>query len=482
MTVNDIETDEALANIKKLMQEEKGLSPALKAAIEVMILLVTVLVNRLGLNSRNSSKPPSSDFGASEKGADDKGRRNNNGNGRKPGGQPGRKGRTLKLIDNPDEVVSLEIDRRTLPRGGQYTAAGFETRQVFNIKISRHVIEYQAEVLVDENGNRFTASFPLGVDQKTQYGNDVKAHGVYMSQFQMIPYNRLSDYFLSIAGVPVSEGSLYNFNLRAYQLLEQVEDHIKLQLLKEAMLHADETGIKVGRKKIWLHCISSPFWTYLCPHPSRGTEAMEEMDVLPHYTGVLCHDHWKAYFTYICSHALCNAHHLRELERAYEQDGQRWAKNMKNLLLEMNQLTKENDGALTEDQAKPLMKRYRTLLTQGSKECPENAAIEGKRGKTAQSKSRNLLNRLREYETEALRFLTDKDVPFTNNQGENDIRMSKVHQKISGCFRSMMGAKIFCRVRGFLITCRKHGVNPADALTDLFRGKLPDFIKITETV
>ena len=209
---------------------------------------------------------------------------------------------------------------------------------------------------------------------------------------------------------------------------------------------------------------------------------MEEMDVLPQFKGVLCHDHWKAYFTYICLHALCNAHHLRELERAYEQDGQRWAKNMKNLLLEMNQLTKENEGALTEAQAKPLIKRYRSLLTQGSKECPENESIAGKRGKTAQSKSRNLLNRLREYEKEALRFLTDADTPFTNNQGENDIRMSKVHQKISGCFRSMMGAKIFCRVRGFLITCRKHGVNPADALKDLFAGKLPDFIKITEPI
>ena len=155
---------------------------------------------------------------------------------------------------------------------------------------------------------------------------------------------------------------------------------------------------------------------------------------------------------------------------------------MKNLLLEMNQLTKENEGALTEDQAKPLIKRYRSLLTQGSKECPENETIAGKRGRTAQSKSRNLLNRLREYEKEALRFLTDTDTPFTNNQGENDIRMSKVHQKISGCFRSMMGAKIFCRVRSFLITCRKHGVNPADALAGLFAGKLPDFIKITDHI
>ncbi len=475
MTVQDIDTDNALEEIRKLLKEEKDISPALKASIEVMIFLVTVLVNRLGLNSRNSSKPPSSDFGNSDKKKDEKDKKK--GNKRNPGGQPGRKGKTLKAVENPDEIIPIEIDRRSLPRGGQYTSDGFEKRQVFNIKISRHVIEYQAEVLVDDEGNRFVAPFPDGVNQKTQYSSEVKAHAVYLSQFQLIPYARLSDYFGDILDLPVSTGSLCNFNLEAYHLLESVEDFIKAQLIKEALLHADETGVKVGGKRIWLHCASSTLWTYLYPHNSRGSEAMDEMGILPKFKGVLCHDHWKAYFSYICLHALCNAHHLRELERAYEQDGQKWAKNMKNLLLEMNQLTKDNSGALTETQAKPLIKRFRTLLTQGNKECPENLEKSGKRGKVAQPKSRNLLNRLRIYETEALRFLTDEDVPFTNNQGENDIRMSKVHQKISGCFRSMMGAKIFCRIRGFLITCRKQGVNPADALRDLFAGKLPDFIQ-----
>jgi transposase len=270
-----------------------------------------------------------------------------------------------------------------LPRDGQYTSARFEKRQVFNIKISKHVTEYQAEILVDQTGRKFTPPFPEGVDHKTQYGSDVIAHSVYMSQFQMVPYNRLSAYFSSIICMPVSKGSLYNFILRAYELLEQVEDYVKFQLLEGAMLHADETGIKAGKKRIWLHCVSSPLWTFLYPHQSRGTDAMEEMDILPHYTDVQCHDHWKSYFTYICLHALCNPHHLRELERAYEQDGQRWAKNMKNLLLEMNQLTKANDGPLTEDKAKTLMKRYRTLLTKGRNECPENVALAGKKGRSA---------------------------------------------------------------------------------------------------
>ena len=151
---------------------------------------------------------------------------------------------------------------------------------------------------------------------------------------------------------------------------------------------------------------------------------------------------------------------------------------MKSVLTEMNDATKQSGGALNEEEAKPFVKRYRSLLTRADKECPRNTKrADGKRGKIPQSTSRNLLERLINYEDEVLRFLTNPEVPFTNNQGENDIRMTKVQQKISGCFRSMQGAKIFCRIRGFLVTCRKHGESPANALSDLFAGKLPDFVK-----
>lgn len=250
-------------------------------------------------------------------------------------------------------------------------------------------------------------------------------------------------------------------------------------MINSAVVHADETGINVGGERIWLHNASNDKWIYFYPHTIRGKEAMDEIGILPHFAGVLCHDHWKPYLKYQdCEHALCNAHHLRELERANEQDDQRWAKSMKNLLIEMNEATKEAGGALAEKKAKPFLKRYRSTLTRADKECPRNTQrADGKRGKIAQSKSRNLLERLLKYEYEVLRFLTNPEVPFTNNQGENDIRMTKVQQKISGCFRSIHGAKIFCRIRGFLVTCRKHGVSPAKALADLFSGRLPDFVK-----
>ncbi len=487
MTVDNIDTSQAIADIKRLLQEDKSLSPALRTAIEIMIFLVTVLTNRLGLNSRNSSKPPSSDFGQGKKGNEEKHKDDNktkeSQSKRKPGGQPGRNGVTLEIVKDPDEIIPLSIDRRKLPKEGHYQPGGVEIRQVFNVRFKRFVIEYQAEILIDEQGNRYVASFPDEVGNKTQFAAEVKSHAVYLSQYQLLPYERIAQYFSDLASLPISPGSLCNFNQKAYDLLEAFDGIAKQRLIQGemligAMLNTDETGINVNGKTIWLHVACNTKWTYFYPHAARGKEAMDEMGILPTYRGTLCHDHWKAYFQYEeCEHALCNAHHLRELERAWEQDEQQWAKNMAALLIEMRDAAEAAGGALSEEAAKPLIKRYRGLLTRGDKECPRNTQrVDGKRGKIAQTKSRNLLERLRDYEEEALRFLTNPEVPFTNNLGENDIRMTKVQQKVSGCFRSMNGAKIFCRIRSFLVTCRKHGVSPAKALSDLFAGKLPDFV------
>lgn len=365
----------------------------------------------------------------------------------------------------------------TLPRDEDYQDGGVETRQVFSIRIQRFVTEYQAEVLIDGQGNRYVAVFPDTVTNPTQYGPELKGHAVYLSQFQLLPYDRMASYFEDLLQIPISQGSIYNFNLRAYQMLEHVEQQCKQKLIDSVLIHADETGIKLNGKKICLHCASNERWTYLYPHESRGREAMDEMDVLPHFKGVLCHDHLKTYFQFLCDHALCNAHHLRELERAYEQDGQQWAKQIQTRLLEMNKASKEAGGALSNEAAEPYIECYREILARAEQECPKNTVREkGKRGRISQTKARNLLDRLLDYEETVLRFLTNKDVPFRNNRGENDIRMARVQQKISGYFRSMMGAKIFCRIRSFLITCRKHDVSPATAIEDLFLGKLPDFM------
>lgn len=353
---------------------------------------------------------------------------------------------------------------------------GYESRQVVDILISRQVTEYRAEILRDSQGNEFVAEFPSEVTKPVQYGKNLKSHSVYMSQQQLIPYDRIRDYFHDQCGIPISPGSLFNFNKEAYGLLEDVEAVTRKNLIDSDVMHADETGINVNGKRIWLHSNSSDLWTLFHPHKERGMDAMKAMGVLEHYHGILCHDHWKPYFRLDCLHALCNAHHLRELERAWEQDGQRWAKKMQNLLLKINVAVDKAGGKLAQKTAKKFYKGYRTILRKADRECPPPVEENHKRGRTKRSKARNLLERLQDFETEVLRFMVDKRVPFTNNQGENDIRMTKVQQKISGCFRSLEGAYIFCRVRGYLSTCRKHGVQPTQALRILFSGNLPQFV------
>ena len=261
---------------------------------------------------------------------------------------------------------------------------------------------------------------------------------------------------------------------------KQFEQKLIDKLIASPLLHADETGINIGGKLHWLHCHSNERWTLFYAHTRRGTDAMNEKGVLPKFSGILCHDHWKPYYQYTaCLHALCNAHHLRELERAYEQDHQQWARQMQALLQDINTDVKTQGGTLPAEQADIYTERYRDLLKQAENECPppDEKKKPKQRGRIKRSKARNLLERLQLYEQDVLRFMTNPIAPFSNNQGENDLRMIKVHQKISGCFRSKEGADIFCRIRSYLSTCRKNNVSASEALNLLFQGRLPDFIQ-----
>lgn len=471
MKIENINVDTAINSVKELLDREKNLSPALRAALEVLLLLVELLLNRVTLNSKNSSKPPSTDQNrkkSKKKGKSDK----------KPGGQKGHTGTNLKPVDDPDKVKVINVDRRTLPKGFLYHEAGYETRQIIDINISRFVTEYQAQILEDDQGNQYVAPFPEGVNRPAQYGLNVKANALYMSQYQLIPYDRIRDHFQEQIGIPVSTGSLFNFNKEAYDRLESFDQWVKKQLISSDLIHADETGINIGGKRHWLHCASNASLTLFGPHKKRGTEAMDEIGVLPFFKGTLCHDHWKPYYHYKCIHGLCNAHHLRELERAWEQDGQQWAKEMKVLLTNIRKATEEAGGLLLPEDAERWRQQFRRLIQKAEIECPppDENQRKGRRGRLKRSKARNLLERLRDFEQDVLRFMVVAYVPFTNNQGENDIRMTKVQQKVSGCFRSLDGAKFFCRVRSYISTCRKRGVTATQALTLLFQGKNPDFM------
>ncbi len=468
MKLETIDVEKTIAKTRQLLEEDPNVSATLKSSIELLLLLVSLLLNRLGLNSRNSSKPPSSDPNREKKKKSGQ---------KKPGGQKGHTGKTLEKVSDPDVVKDIAVDRTLLP-DGDYKNVGHKSRQVIDIDIRRFVTEYRAEILEDMNGKRYTAPFPEGVKRPAQYGINVKIHSVYMSQYQMIPYNRVEENFWDQADIPISGGSIYNFNREAYETLGIFDEIARSKLISSYLCNSDETGINIDGTRFWLHCVSNNLWTCFYPHKKRGIAAFEEMGILPKFSGVLCHDHWKPYFRLDCQHALCNAHHLRELERAWEQDKQKWARDIRDLLLQINTAVDDAGGQLKTTDSLEYKRQYRDILKKAQKECPppKEEDRRGKRGRIKRSKSRNLLERLIDYEIETLRFMDDKKVPFTNNQGEKDIRMTKVQQKISGCFRSMTGAAIFCRIRGYLSTCQKHGMRATESLRLLFEGKLPEFI------
>ena len=461
-----------IQEVEQLLATTEDLPPPLEAAINVLLITVQLLVDRLNLNSRNSSTPPSSDPNREKK---------KRGNSNKPrGGQQGHIGTNLKPVSEPDEIKYITIDRRKLP-AGNYVEEGYESRQVFDIRICRHVTEYRAHILKDEFGNTFVAEFPASLSQSVQYGASIKANSVYMSMFQLIPYARIQTHFAEQFGIPISAGSIFNFNEDAYQRLRKFEALVKAQLRNDDTLHVDETGINIDGNRLWLHSTSNALWTWLETHSKRGSEAMDDIGVLPNFHGVLVHDHWKPYYRYDhCQHVLCNAHHKRELTRAYEQDHQEWAQDMENLLDQMNKAVNEAGGSLSEKDCKKWRRKYRAILKEADTECPPpdpELSENKKRGRQARSKSRNLLERLRDYEEDVLRFMINPLAPYTNNQAERDLRMAKVQQKISGCFRSVKGAEIYSRIRSYLSTCQKHQVGVGEALECLFAGTWPEFIQ-----
>ena len=258
--------------------------------------------------------------------------------------------------------------------------------------------------------------------------------------------------------------------------LEPTEDWIKNEILNSHTVHFEETGLYRSGKRAWLHSASTEEFTYYFPHSKRGSTAMDEAGILPNYKGVAVHDHWEPYNSYEgCSHAFCNVHHLRELTRAYEQDEAWWAKEMKELLVEIKGQTEQakdsGKQALESGLIDSYHQCYQTILTEALKTYPSQGDIRDrpKRGRKKQDKGKNLLDRLIKYEMETLRFMEDFRVPFDNNLAERDIRMVKVKQKISGCFRSEDGAKSFCRIRGFISTVKKQGKDVLEYLRKSFQ-------------
>lgn len=472
MTIGAIPIEQTIKEVETLLAEDRSASPQLKAMMRLLVTVIHLLMAKLGKNSQNSSIPPSQDPNRLKP--------TRVKSGKKPGGQLGHNGHVLQPVSDPDEVVELKVDAAALA-DGVYHLAGEVKRQVIDFILKRHVTEYRAEVWENAEGKQVVAAFPALVKTDVQYAVSIKAHAVYLSVFQLLPVARVQDYFEQTLELPVSEGSLCNWTQEAANLpaMSQFETLAKSALKQADTLHADETGININGKKQWLHNASNQKWTWLEFHQKRGAEAMQTIGILPDFRGVLNHDHWSSYYTFMdCLHALCHAHHLRELTAVVENDKQAWAQEMKDLLLAMNRALLDKNGSLTEDAVKTFQTTYREIVQRGEQSCPKQERAEvdkDKRGRVKQTTARNLLERFMDYEADMLRFLTDSRAAFTNNQGERDLRMSKVQQKISGCFRSLDGARAFFKIRSYLATCRKHDVSATEALRLLFSNRLPDF-------
>lgn len=465
-------------DLSKLSSAEKDalIIALFKQAEQVQLLTrrVEELEARLAKNSRNSSKPPSSDGYNKPK---PKSRRTKS--ERTSGGQPGHKGRTLKQVAHPDEVKSHPVS--DCVQCGQSLqdcpVQAIERRQVFDLPpIQLSVTEHQAEVKVCPGCQGTTRGrFPESVSQAVQYGPQVQGLIAYLSQYQMLPYARLQEVFAQVFGLELSQGTVDNVLGRCQQSLRGFENAVKTLLANSDVVHFDETGMRVESTLNWLHVASTEEVAYYRMDAKRGQEAMERMAILPEFSGCAVHDHWQSYYRYDCDHALCNAHHLRELIHAEEEHKQSWAGKLKQCLLdakeEVDQAKEREECALSKDRVRYWESHYRRILTRGQSELPPSPVPTGKRGRRKQHKVKNLHDRLVVHESETLAFIHDFSIPFDNNLGERDLRMGKVKQKVSGCFRSQQGAQRFALIRSYVMTAKKQGINLLDAFVQVFEGK-----------
>jgi transposase len=335
-----------------------------------------------------------------------------------------------------------------------------EKRQVFELpQQALEVTEHQAEVKrCPVSGRLVTAAFPEGVSAPAQYGPRFRALMLYFQNEHFIPYQRLTRLCEDLYGQPLSEATVLAANQRTYEHLAPFEEQVVQRLPQAPVNHCDETGLRVAKTLHWLHVVSNPTLTFFGVHPRRGTAAMADFGILPRCTQWLVHDHWKPYFAYHDAlHALCNEHHLRELKFLHEEHHEGWAQQMSALLLRCLARRKQR-GVFNQRQFRRAHARYRAILRLGRRRHPRRA------GHAAQSKAANLLDRLETFDLNVLAFTIFEEVPFTNNGAERDIRMEKTRQKVSGCFRTLHGARVFARIRSYISTCRKQGRNLLDEL------------------
>jgi transposase len=472
-----ISKDEIIACYAQGEEAVMMLVESLVVRINTLEARIEVLENQKSKDSKNSSKPPSGDgFAKRTKSLRTK-------SGRKSGGQKDHPGSTLEWCEEIDEVfVHPVVDCTSC-------GASLETVEVLNLScrqihdlppIKLVVHEHQAEEkCCPQCGVTNQGKFPAFVNSLVQYGPSLKGLMVYLMEGQLLPSERTRELLQEVIGCEISEATLYNTRLRCYEQLEAVESYIKSAIQIAGVVHFDETGFRVKSKLMWLHVACNGWLTSYFIDPKRGQLAMDAIDILPNFEGVSVHDGLASYGKYDSTHALCNAHHLRELRFIVERYEQDWASDMMTLLVEIKTniaiAQAAGEASLTPSQLADFERRYQKIIEAGlvaNPPPPINLDLPKPKGRPKQSPSKNLLDRLKLHQSAVLLFMKDWSVPFDNNQAERDLRMMKLKawrvtrpaQKISGTFRSFEGAQQFCRIRGYISTLRKQGIQVLDAL------------------
>lgn len=435
---------------------------------------IAELEARLNKNSSNSSKPPSVD-GYGKKSP----KNNREKSGKSTGGQIGHVGKTLEKVENPNKIVEFKIqDSCDCGCSLEGIESAKKTRQVFDIpKPQIWVTEYVTyNKVCPECGKAHKTEFPDGVTQPAQYGENVQTLMSYFSLHQLIPLGRTVEAIRDITGHSVSEGTLANVSRALYEKLEGAVENIKKQIINANVVHFDETGMRSEGQTKWMHVASTEGLTYYEVHDKRGQQAALDIGILANFKGTSVHDHWKPYYCFSdCTHAECNAHNLRYLKDIAENYHQDWASEMAGLLIEINHRVKdlkiEGFFEMPKQEIQIWQKRYLSIIEKGIfEDTDKSPQILNKKGKLTKSKALQLLLKLQNYDLETLAFMYDFDIPFDNNLAERDIRMQKLRQKISGCFRGKDGASIFCRIRSYLSTAKKNGINAMEAIARAIKG------------
>ena len=446
----------------------------LTATIEAQNRRIEELLERLNKNSRNSSKPPSSDGYKKPK---PKSLREYT--GRKAGGQDGHEGHHLSIAQEPKEVIShMPVGCSGCPlyekcRGEACVA---ETRKVADAAIEICITAHEAlAITCPLTGKNLRGTFPEDVKGPIQYGKKLQGLIVAFNTIGAVSANRIKEIFGSVFGIPLSTGTVNSMVCRFAAGLDEVMAEIREQVTVSPVSHFDETGVNVDGKLHWAHVASNDSFTYLYLSGKRGQAGMDEGDVLPNFHGIGIHDCWKSYWKYDIKHGICCAHLLRELQGVRENHpNQLWPQHFTALLLEMKQRKEEALSAGRDDLEPEVLAgisdRYDEFIQLAYEENPEPVKVPGKRGKPKRGKLLALIDRLRDYKESVCLFTENFAVPFDNNQAERDLRMVKVKTKVSGCFRTKAGVENFLKIMSYIGTARKQGVNPFSAILFALAG------------